>query len=411
METVIEQTGLSHVDNAARNKNVILNIVRDRSPISRKEISHLSKLSIATTKRLIEELLNDSIIIEVGQTNNARGRKASLLRLNERYCCSIGVNIIHNALEVSVLSFTGNVLSSRKILGSRPTREAIQPLLVKTLRDTVDEIHGSSSGKLLGIGIGIAGLVDINQGIVLYTPNMTGWESSPLGSTLSERFNTDIIIDDSVRCMALSEKRYGAARELGTFLYIYIGKGVGSGVLLDGRIYRGAHGVAGEFGHITIKQNGNLCNCGNNGCLEAHVSESRIIEDITRNIASNVHSSLADRTESENGIGLQDILEHARGGDKLANLTINDVSENIGIGIANLVNVFDPGVIILGGEVIDTFGENMMENIIRIVRLKAINTISSQTSIIPAAVEDFTASRGAATLLIEKRLQNGILNL
>ena len=343
MEQPIEQTGLSHVDNAARNKNVILNIVRDRSPISRKEISQYSRLSIATTKRLIEELLTDHIIIEVGQTNNARGRKASLLRLNEEYCCSIGVNIIHDALEIAALSFTGTVLLSKKVRGTRSTREAIQPLLEKLIQETVDEVHDRQAGKLLGIGIGIAGLVDINRGIVLYTPNMTGWESAPLGPLLSERFNTDIIIDDSVRCMALSEKRYGSARGLPNFLYIYIGKGVGSGVLLDGRIYRGAHGVAGEFGHITIKQNGNLCNCGNSGCLEAHVSESRIIEDIKKNIASNVHSSLSEKIEMGNGIGLGDILHHARDGDKLANLTINNVSENIGIGIANLVKCLRPG--------------------------------------------------------------------
>jgi predicted NBD/HSP70 family sugar kinase len=411
MEPPIDQTGLSHVDNAARNKNVILNIVRDRSPISRKQISQLSKLSIATTKRLIEELLADHIIIEVGQTNNTRGRKASLLRLNEGYCCSIGVNIIPDALEIAALSFTGTVLLKKKIQGTKPTREAIQPLLDNELGEFMDKVKGRCSRKLLGIGIGIAGLVDIHQGIVLYTPNMTGWESAALGPHLTERFHTDVIIDDSVRCMALSEKRYGVARELRNFLYIYIGKGVGSGVLLDGRMYRGAHGVAGEFGHITIKQNGNLCNCGNRGCLEAHVSESRIIEEIQKNIASKVHSSLSDKIKDENGIGLEDILHHAREGDKLANLTINNVSENIGIGIANLVNVFDPGVIILGGEVIDTFGESMIGDILRVVKLKAINTISSQTSIIPADMESFAASRGAATLLIEKYLQNSILNI
>ena len=411
MELPIEQTGFSHVDNAARNKNVILNIVRDRSPISRKQISQLSSLSIATTKRLIEELLVDHLIIEVGQTNSTRGRKASLLQLNGEYCCSIGVNIIPHALEIAALSFTGSVLYEKKIGGMEPTREAIQPLLDNELGEFMDKVKGRYSGKLLGIGIGIAGLVDINRGIVLYTPNMTGWESAALGPQLTERFHTDVIIDDSVRCMALSEKRYGAARKLRNFLYIYIGKGVGSGVLLDGRMYRGAHGVAGEFGHITIKQNGNLCSCGNRGCLEAHVSESRIIEEVRKNIASKVHSSLSDRIKGKNGIRLEDILHHAREGDKLANLTINNVSQDIGIGIANLVNIFDPGVVILGGEVIDTFGESMMGNILRVVKLKAINTISSQTSIIPADIESFAASRGAATLLIEKYLQNSILNI
>ena len=390
---------------------MILNIVRDNSPVSRKQISKLSKLSIATTKRLIEELLRDNLIIEVGQTNNTRGRKASLLQLNEEYCCSIGVNIIPDALEIAALSFTGSVIYEKTIKGVKPDRGAILPLLEEELRLVLKSTKSTYNGHLLGIGIGIAGLVDINRGTVLFTPNMTGWEDVKLGPLVSDRFGTDVFVDDSVRCMAISEKRYGVARELSNFLYIYIGKGVGSGVLLDGRIYRGAHGVAGEFGHITIKQNGNLCNCGNRGCLEAHVSESRIVEYVQRNISSNVHSSLSGILHGKNSITLMDILHHADEGDKLANLTINNVSENIGMGIANLVNVFDPGVIILGGEVIDTFGENMMDNIIRVVKLKAINTIASQTSIIAAGVESYSASRGAATLLIEKYLQNNILNI
>ena len=390
---------------------MILNIVRDNSPVSRKQISKLSKLSIATTKRLIEELLRDNLIIEVGQTNNTRGRKASLLQLNEEYCRSIGVNIIPDALEIAALSFTGSVIYEKTISSVKPDREAIFPLLEGELRLVLESIESTYNGHLLGIGIGIAGLVDINRGTVLFTPNMTGWEDAALGPLVSDLFGTDVFVDDSVRCMAISEKRYGVARELRNFLYIYIGKGVGSGVLLDGRIYRGAHGVAGEFGHITIKQNGNLCNCGNRGCLEAHVSESRIVEYVQRNISSNVHSSLSGILHGKNSITLMDILHHADEGDKLANLTINNVSENIGMGIANLVNVFDPGVIILGGEVIDTFGENMMDNIIRVVKLKAINTIASQTSIIAASVESYSASRGAATLLIEKYLQNNILNI
>jgi len=120
---------------------------------------------------------------------------------------------------------------------------------------------------MLGIGIGIAGLVNIRDGVVLYTPNMTGWEDVELGRLVKDHFDVEVIVDDTTRCMALSEKRYGLARDLQNFLYIYIGEGVGSGLILDGRIYRGRHGVAGEFGHITIHPNGNLCNCGNRGPL------------------------------------------------------------------------------------------------------------------------------------------------
>jgi len=340
-----------------------------------------------------------------------RGRKASLLQLNEKYCYTVGVNIIPEALEIAVLSFTGNVIYRKKITHMQPDREAILPLLKEELREAVALGGSQGYGTLLGIGVGIAGLVNTRDGVVLFTPNMRGWEDVPLAEDLAREFGTDVIIDDSVRCMVLSEKRYGATRDMKNFLYIYIGRGVGAGFLLDGRIYRGAHGVAGEFGHITIRQNGNLCNCGNRGCLEAHVSESRIIAEVKKNIASNVHSNLAVIHTDKDRIVLSDILDHAKRGDKLANLTINNVSENIGVGIANLVNIFDPGVIVLGGEVVDTFGEHVLGDIIRIVKLKAINTISSRTSIISAVVREFAASCGAATLLIEKFLQNDIINI
>jgi predicted NBD/HSP70 family sugar kinase len=385
--------------------------VRDAAPIPRKEVSRLSKLSIATTKRLIEELLWDRFIVEVGVSANTRGRKASLLELNEDHVSSIGVNILPNALEIIGVSFKGTKFYSNRVDSVRAECNTILSLLKKELKRALDETRKSYHDNILGIGVGIAGLVNIHQGIVLYTPNMYGWENVELASILKKEFKTAVIIDDSVRCMALSEKRYGIGRDLQNFLYIYIGKGVGSGVLLDGRLYRGAHGAGGEFGHITIKQEGKLCNCGNRGCLEAYVSESRIIDEVRNSASSNGGSSLARLIEDDNSISLKDIIREADNDDRFANLTINNVGENIGIGIANLVNVFDPGVVILGGEIIGTFGERVIQNVMRIVSLKSIRTISSQTSIVQGSVTELSASRGAATMLIEKYLQNNILNI
>jgi predicted NBD/HSP70 family sugar kinase len=295
-------------------------------------VSRLSKLSIATTKRLIEELLWDRLIVEVGVSANTRGRKASLLELNEDHVSSIGVNILPNALEIIGVSFKGTKFYSNRVDSVRAECNTILSLLKKELKRALDETRKSYHDNILGIGVGIAGLVNIHQGIVLYTPNMYGWENVELASILKKEFKTAVIIDDSVRCMALSEKRYGIGRDLQNFLYIYIGKGVGSGVLLDGRLYRGAHGVGGEFGHITIKQEGKLCNCGNRGCLEAYVSESRIIDEVRNSASSNGGSSLARLIEDDNSISLKDIIREADNDDRFANLTINNVGENIGIG-------------------------------------------------------------------------------
>jgi predicted NBD/HSP70 family sugar kinase len=385
--------------------------VREAAPISRKELSGLSKLSIATTKRLIEELLSDELIEEEGISENVRGRKASLLELNENHCCSIGVNILPNSLEIVGISFKGTEIYAGRVDSFRPERGVILGLLEDEIQKALDAVSRNDHGDLLGIGVGIAGLVNIREGIVLYTPNMKGWEQVKLGPILESRFNTDVVIDDSVRCMALAEKRYGVGKDLHNFLYIYIGRGVGSGLLLDGRLYRGAHGVGGEFGHITIKQDGNLCNCGNRGCLEAHVSESRIIGEVREGVSSQARSNLARLVEKNSTVRLKDIAREADAGDGYAKMTVDRVSEHIGTGIADLINIFDPGVIILGGEVISAFGERTVQHVIRVVGLKSIRVISAQTSIVQEGVKERSASRGAATMLIEKYLQNSILNL
>ena len=214
-----------------------------------------------------------------------------------------------------------------------------------------------------------------------------------------------------MRCIALAEKRYGVGVGLSTFLYIYIGRGVGAGIVLDNRFYRGSGGLAGEFGHITVKEQGPLCNCGNRGCLEALVSQDAILRSIQDLIASNVYSSLKQKISGNQPLTLRDIEEAAEAGDKLANMVVHTVGESIGTGVADLVNIFDPGVVILGGEVISHFGDHLIEGITKTVGLRGIHSITQRTRILTSNLEGLVAARGAATLMIERYFGNEILNL
>lgn len=405
--------GLSHIDNSIRNRKIILNIIRTEAPISRKEISDASMLSIATTKRLIEDLIAEGLVVEAGINKSTRGRKASLLKLNSSYCCAIGVNIIPHAIELVELSFTGDIIYQKSIEGIDLHRDVIISFVKSEIKKAIEIHRKRCSGKLLGIGIGVAGLINTSEGFVLYTPNMEGWDNVPLGPQLSDEFETDVIVDDTVRCMALAEKRYGVAKDLDNFIYVYIGRGVGSGMVLDGRIYRGKHGVAGEVGHMTIQYNGNQCNCGNRGCLEAHVSVEPILKEAGRVNSNGKRSIMPDGAEKLNRdlINLKEILSASENGDRLSGNIIDKAGEHIGTGIANLINIFDPGVIILGGEVVEAFEPLLMDKIRSVTMMKAIKAISSRTSIVQGRVSGMIASRGAATLLIEKYLQNSILNI
>ena len=263
-------------------------------------------------------------------------------------------------------------------------------------------------GRFLGIGVGIAGLVDAREGMVYYCPNLSGWNNVNLKKEIQKKIQTDIVIDDAVRFMALSEKRYGIAKDFDNYLYIYIGSGVGSGIVLNNRFYRGKHGISGEFGHMTIRHDGPICNCGNRGCLEALVSIDAILRMTHEALDNNIYSSLS--ADSKEGLTFEQIASAALNGDKLAGMILHDTAENIGIGSADLMNVFDPGVIIFNGELFHKYGK-ILEEVTQIVRLRGIAAISGRTEFHIGESNKWSGSRGAATAIIENYIESDILNI
>ncbi len=392
---------------------MILNTIREKGPISRVDLSVSCSLSIATTKRLIDELISQGLVSEGAshEEHRSRGRKASVLGLNGRFGFAVGVDIEPDALILTGLGFDGSVISRRELHPATDDRGRLQEQLFAEVRGTVDECIARGGGPLMGIGIGIAGLVNSREGVILYCPGLPGWENVGLAALMRERFNVQTLIDDGVRCMALAEKRHGPRRDLDTFLFIYIGHGVGAGIVLDNRMYRGKNGVCGEFGHITVRENGPLCKCGNRGCLEALVSTSAIQNHVRELLSANVYSVLRDRAFPSGSLTLADLYEAAIEGDKLANIVVGETEESIGIGVADLINIFDPGTVILAGDVVENLHELILDGVKRIVRRRALHTIAQRTVIEKSGFETNTAALGAATMVIERFLENEILNL
>jgi predicted NBD/HSP70 family sugar kinase len=409
----MQHTGFSHIDNADRNRRVVLNVIRENGPLSRRKISETCGLSVTTAKRLVDEMLQEGCIQELPleEQPTKRGRKATGLLLNPTFAHSIGVIVQPGMIALSVVDLSGRVVEERTIpIGEERADQLIERISVEVSQMQI-KYRSSGRGALLGIGLGVAGVIDAGRGIVFYCPNLPGWENIPLASQLQGKLDAEVLVDDAVRCIALAEKRYGAGIGLNTFLYIYIGRGVGAGIILDNRFYRGSGGLAGEFGHITIKEQGPLCNCGNTGCLEALVSQAAILRSVKELINSGVYSGLKPRISEDLPLSLRDIEEAAEAGDKLANMVIHTVGENIGTGVADLVNIFDPGVVILGGEVISHFGDHLIEGINKTVGLRGIHSITQRTRILTSNMEGMGAARGAATLMIERYFASQILNL
>lgn len=391
---------------------MILNTVRDRGPLSRLQISDSCSLSVATAKRLVDELISVGMLREGNQLKSSgRGRKPSVIGLSRRYGYTVGAVLEPGRLSMTALGFDGSTIYQKETSPSTDARGPLQELLVAETADAIAACSAEENGPLLGLGIGVAGLVDARSGVVVYCPGLPGWENVRLAALMAERFGVDVLLDDAVRCMALAEKRHGAVKNVDSFLFLYIGLGVGSGIILDNRIYRGRNGVSGEVGHITVKENGPLCKCGNRGCLEALVSTNAILARVRELGAAGVYTTLDSPAGPDRSFTLTQVCRAATEGDKLANIVVAEIEESIGIGVADLINIFDPGTVILAGEVIEELHGLILEGIERIVRRRAMHAIAQRTAIMKSVFESDSGALGAATLVIERLLGNEILNL
>jgi N-acetylglucosamine repressor len=358
----------------------------------------------------VDELISVGMLAEGSlMMSTGRGRKPSVIAMERGYGFAVGAVIEPGRLRTTALGFDGSTLYRRQAASAVNERGPLQDLLLSEVAAAIAACEAAHHGPLLGIGIGVAGLVDARSGVVLFCPGIPGWENVPLGALVAERFGADVCLDDAVRCMALAEKRFGAVKSVETFLFLYIGLGVGAGIILDNRIYRGRNGVSGEFGHITVKENGPLCKCGNRGCLEALVSTEAVLSRVQELIASRVYTTLDSAPGTP--LTLERVCRAAVEGDRLAAMVVAEIEENIGIGVADLINVFDPGTVILAGEVVEEMHGLIQEGVERIVRRRAMHAISQRTAIVKSAFESDSGDLGAATLVIERLLGNEILNL
>jgi glucokinase-like ROK family protein len=201
----------------------------------------------------------------------------------------------------------------------------------------------------LGIGLGVPGLVDIRQGKLVFAPNL-GWSNVPLRLMWSQRFNLPVFVENEANAAALGEYYFGAARNVSSFIYLSAGIGLGGGVLIDSKLFRGSSGYAGEVGHMTIDPEGELCGCGKRGCWETKVGPRAVLRRVRKVLTDGNRSMISDLAGGNlDSITIDMVVQAARLGDDVAKEALQDVGKYLGIGIVNLVNIFNPDLIVLGG--------------------------------------------------------------
>lgn len=387
------------------NTTAILQLVRERGPISRAEISKLTKLNPATVSNNIVNLLELGIVREIGIGASSGGRKPMMIELNPGAYFVIGVDMGTTDVSAGITDLEGRILWRATLpFGKRTSPEEVLEVIRESIRKVL-EISGIHHDKLLGIGMGIHGLVDSDKGISLFAPAFQ-WENVPITEPFSEEFSLPVSIDNDVRAMALGEKWFGKAAGVSNFIFLNIGTGIGSGIFIGGELIKGAHFGAGEIGHIHVADGNERCFCGKIGCLSTLVSASAI-ERRARNALSEGESSmiLSLAGGDESRITGEIIYQAALRGDALALRILDETGRHIGSAVSIMINLLNPEMILIGGGVANS-GDYIFTGMKEVIQSQSMKNNIEDIYIGPAGLDDDCGIVGAATLILRKIFSN-----
>ena len=282
--------------------------------------------------------------------------------------------------------------------GATDVVDRLVGLAERAIATTRREVPGA---EILGVGVGAPGPLDTKRGIVLLTPNL-GWVNMPLRQLIHDRLGLPAALDNDANCAVLGEWWVGAARGARHAIGITIGTGIGGGLIVDGRLYHGASDVAGEIGHTTIDTEGRRCKCGNYGCLEAYASGPNIALRAVEEMEAGAESRLRALVGGDlRKVTAQTVYQAAADGDELALEVVNDTAKFLGVGIGNLLNVFNPEVVVVCGGV-TLAGDHLFEPLRREVARRAFKPAVSACRIVPGELAGTAGVYGAAKIFLDQ---------
>jgi len=273
--------------------------------------------------------------------------------------------------------------------------------MVDALRDVMEEA-GASSDRVAAIGVGSPGPLNVHTGLVLSPPNLPGWDRIPLRRRIREALGLRVYLDNDANAAALGEHRFGAGRGTAHMVYVTVSTGIGGGLILDGRLYHGISGGAGEVGHMAILPDGPPCNCGSRGCLEVLSSGTAIAREARRRVAAGEPSLVADLVSDDPAqITAKIVAEAAALGDEIARAVIDRAMGYLGVGMASLVNVFNPELIVIGGG-LTNIGEPLFGAVRRGIEERAYPSYAEAVTVLPAELGDEAGVLGAAAVALSQ---------
>lgn len=332
------------------NTRTVSECLRLYSPLSRAELAKRTGLYRSTISSIIGELIERGFVRETEIQSDLRvGRPGMLLEFNPQGGSAIGLDMGVDYISIILVDYTAKILWRKResIIEDGPQQEMVN-LAEKMITEGLD-ISKDLGIPPMGIGVGLPGLVDTLQGKLIIAPNLH-WNDLPIKKMWKDKFHLPVFVENESNNGAMGEFFYGAAHGKTDFIYLGTGIGLGGGIVINGKLFKGSKGFAGEVGHTLLYKGGEHCGCGNTGCWETYVGPRYIMRRIRQVLESGQRSTIYDLVDGDlNKLNMDVVIEAAKKWDRIATDTLNEIGVHLGRGISNLINIFNPELIVMGG--------------------------------------------------------------
>jgi predicted NBD/HSP70 family sugar kinase len=370
------------------NRQIVLNYVREREPISRAEIARETDLQRSTISAIVEALKGEGLVEEVGEGESTGGRRPTLLKLRTKEAIAIGVAITPTLTTVATSDLAGRVVEQKEFPTDADSNKTLNEVI-----SLVREFLNRNKGSIEAVGVSIPGLVDPSTGNAIYVPYFK-WRDISVSKVISAAVGLPVVIDNDANAVALAELWFGRPEvcDARDFILVLVAEGVGTGIIFDGQVYRGQRGAAGEFGHMVIGTQAPVpCSCGNHDCWEAFSSERAAIARYLK------LSGEDNALES----GFRELVDRALEGEAYARAALIDTARFLGVGISNLVVGFSPEAVIVGGEIARAWP--LVENALTETIEHSVRRGLPSARILPSTLGEKPTLRGALSLVLASK--------
>lgn len=365
------------------NLSTVLRLIHSQSPVSRAQLAVITGLNKSTVSSLVDELITRNLVHETGSNSGGAGRPATMLEVNSQAGLIIGVELGVDFVSVAVTDFLGNITWRRRE-DANPNEDQ-EKMINQTLRIVKEAMVAGKkkNTRFLGMGLATPGTVDLKEGVLIFAPNLH-WRNVPFGKIFSEQTKLKVFVENDANAAAIAEHLFGTTRQCQDFVFVFAGVGIGGGLFLNGKLYRGKNGYAGEIGHspIMAEPSQTVCHCGNRGCWETYANQYSIIQRIQARLEVKRTSIIPKLIAEQNSpITIALIKQAADAGDKEAIDSFAEAGHAMGQGLAGLINIFNPEKIVLGGP-LSIAGEYLLPAIKETVARHALPEIDQQVEVL-----------------------------